>query len=219
VQEMQTGVWHWQAPHPDWEPSEPWDQEVPSYAIDDGDRLLLFDPLGPPSELLELGAAREPAIVLTAPWHERDTRSLVDRLGAPVFAPPPDTQEDLMRKYGVTAEQAAGGSPDLAWLLAGEAGEQHLYLAGDRLPVGVEAFPGREHNDLVLWIENSRAIIAGDTLVDFGKGLQIADWLRESVTREQVAEGLRPLLELPVELVLPTHGEPTDRAALEHALS
>jgi hypothetical protein len=60
---------------------------------------------------------------------------------------------------------------------------------------------------------------AGDTLVDFGKGFQIADWLRESVTREQVADGLRPLLELPVELVLPAHGAPTDRAALERALS
>lgn len=59
----------------------------------------------------------------------------------------------------------------------------------------------------------------GDALVDFGKGFQIADWLRESVTREQVADGLRPLLELPVELVLPAHGAPTDRAALERALS
>ena len=28
-----------------------------------------------------------------------------------------------------------------------------------------------------------------------------------------------PLLDLPVELVLPAHGEPTDRAALEHVLS
>jgi hypothetical protein len=26
---------------------------------------------------------------------------------------------------------------------------------------------------------------------------------------------LRPMLDLPVELVLPAHGEPTDRAALE----
>ena len=31
-------------------------------------------------------------------------------------------------------------------------------------------------------------------------------------------DGLRPLLELPVELVLPAHGAPTDRAALERAL-
>jgi hypothetical protein len=39
------------------------------------------------------------------------------------------------------------------------------------------------------------------------------------VTREEIAEGLRPLLELPVEFVLATHGGPTDRPALEHALS
>jgi hypothetical protein len=37
------------------------------------------------------------------------------------------------------------------------------------------------------------------------------------VTRDQIAEALRPLLELPVELVLATHGGPTDRAALERA--
>ena len=30
---------------------------------------------------------------------------------------------------------------------------------------------------------------------------------------------MRPLLELPVELVLPTHGAPTDRASLERALA
>jgi hypothetical protein len=39
------------------------------------------------------------------------------------------------------------------------------------------------------------------------------------VTREQIAEGLRPLLALPVEHVLATHGGPTDGAALERALS
>jgi hypothetical protein len=43
--------------------------------------------------------------------------------------------------------------------------------------------------------------------------------LSEGVTREQVVTVLRPLLELPVELVLPTHGAPTDRTALERALS
>jgi glyoxylase-like metal-dependent hydrolase (beta-lactamase superfamily II) len=39
------------------------------------------------------------------------------------------------------------------------------------------------------------------------------------VAPEQILESLRPLLELPVELVLPTHGAPADRAALERALS
>lgn len=50
-------------------------------------------------------------------------------------------------------------------------------------------------------------------------GFDISGWLRAGVTREQVVAGLRPLLDLPVEHVLPAHGAPTDRAALERALS
>jgi glyoxylase-like metal-dependent hydrolase (beta-lactamase superfamily II) len=181
---------------------------------------VLFDPLALPSELVELAADRAPVIVLTNPWHERDTQALVERLTATVFVPPPDTQEDLMRKYGLTAVQAAGGSPDVAWLLAGDTVEGHFYLAGDRLPVGAEAFPERDNNDLVLWLEDRNAVIAGDTLVDFGRSLEIPlEWLREGVTREQIVEGLGPLLGLPVELILATHGGPADGAALERALA
>jgi len=219
VRELRPGLWHWEAAHPDWTPEEPWGQRVSSYAIDDGQRLLLFDPLGVPPEIQERAAERETAIVLTAPWHERDTESLVGRIDAKVCAPPPDSEEDLMRKFDVTREQAAGGSPDLRWLLAAGTVETHLFAAGDKLPVGIEVFPGREHNDVVLWLADHRAVVSGDTLVDFGRGLQIADWLREEVTREEVVDGLRPLLDLPVELVLPAHGRPTDRAALERALS
>jgi hypothetical protein len=110
------------------------------------------------------------------------------------------TAEDLMRTYGLTAEQAGDGSPDLVWLLKEGKGDAYPYSTGDRLPVGVEAFPGQKPNDMVLWIESHAAVNAGDTLVDFGDGLHINPrWLRPDVTREQVVEGLRPLLELPVE--------------------
>ena len=50
----------------------------------------------------------------------------------------------------------------MAWLLASDTVEGHLFSAGDQLPFGVEAFPGREPNDVVLWVE-SGAVIAGDT--------------------------------------------------------
>ena len=99
-------------------------------------------------------------------------------------------------------------------------GEARPYSAGDRLPVGADVFPGHEANDTVLWAESRRAVISGDTLVDFGQGLEINErWLLPGVTREEIAEGLRPLLELPVEHVLATHGGPNDRAALERALA
>jgi glyoxylase-like metal-dependent hydrolase (beta-lactamase superfamily II) len=140
-----------------------------------------------------LAAGRETAIVLTCAWHERDARSLVERLDAAVFVPQPEKGDPIEGRQ--------------------------LFSAGDRLPV-VEAFPGKEANDLVLWIESRRALAVTDTLVDRGQGLELPDtWLPEGVTRKQMLEALRPLLDLPVELVLPTHGAPTDRAALERALS
>ena len=93
-------------------------------------------------------------------------------------------------------------------------------MIGDSL-FGLEAYPGREGQlDLVLWSERTHSVIAGDTLIDLGNGLEIAaSWLPEGVTVEEVAAGLRPLLDKPVEFVLPTHGAPADRAALEHALA
>ena len=78
MRELQAGLWHWQAPHPDWTPDEPWPQEVSSYAIDDGTRVLLFDPLAVPREILELAADRGVTLcgfvrggsanVYTEPW-------------------------------------------------------------------------------------------------------------------------------------------------------
>ena len=195
MREVQTGVWHWEAPHPAWKPEADWAQAVSSYAIDDGDRLLLFDPLAPPSEIDELAARRERAIVLTCPWHVRDARGLAERLGVPLYVAPPDE-----------------GDPNPV--------EGHVFRAGDRLPVGVEAFPGMEPNDLVLWVESRRALVAGDTFIDRGQGFEFpVDWANKGVPAEEILEALRPLLELPVEHVLPTHGAPTDRAALERALS
>jgi glyoxylase-like metal-dependent hydrolase (beta-lactamase superfamily II) len=95
-----------------------------------------------------------------------------------------------------------------------------VFRAGQRLPIGVEARPGMEPNDLVLWIEAQGALVAGDTLIDRGNGLEFpADWANKGVSPEQIMASLQPLLDLPVELVLPTHGAPTDRAALERALS
>jgi hypothetical protein len=63
-------------------------------------------------------------------------------------------------------------------------------------------------------------LVAGDSLVDFGRGFEVPpEVLQHGVTREQVVDDLRPLLRLPVEFVLPAHGAPTDRGALERALS
>jgi glyoxylase-like metal-dependent hydrolase (beta-lactamase superfamily II) len=83
----------------------------------------------------------------------------------------------------------------------------------------MQAYAGREDNDLVLWLPTVNAIVTGDSLSDFGDGLGIQMGGRKHLTRDDVARRLRPLLDLPIELVLPAHGEPADRAALEAALA
>jgi hypothetical protein len=78
------GVFHWTAMHPEWE------GPVSAYAIDDGRRLILIDPIAVPEEVRALFGSREVVTVLTSTWHERDAAVL----GFPVWAPAPDRPED-----------------------------------------------------------------------------------------------------------------------------
>jgi glyoxylase-like metal-dependent hydrolase (beta-lactamase superfamily II) len=198
VREVRPGVWHWEARHPEWNERQWWGPEVSSYAIDDGARLVLFDPLAPPAAIDKLAEDREPAIVLTCPWHRRDAEALARRYGAPLYVPPPDD-----------------GDPSPV--------DGTVFREGDRLPVGVEAYPGMEPNDLMLWVESHGALVAGDTLQDRGQGLQFLGELTNNVPAgfdtKQILEAMQPLLSLPVEIVLLTHGAPADRASLEGALA
>jgi|SRR5579862_5352662 len=202
MRELRSGLWWWEAVHPDWEEPEAgkepsWGPEVSSYALDDGERLLLVDPTTPPRPILDLAANRETIIVLTNWWHERDTTSVAASLNASVWGPPPDQDG-----------RGVGSSPN-------------RFEPGDRLPFGVVVFDGREPPlDVLLWIESHHAVAIGDTLIQRGDGIEVTDdWLADGVTHRQVVDGLRPLLALPIDVVLPTHGAPTDRAALERALA
>src|SRR5512138_3866775 len=80
------GVYHWTAAHPEWE------GPVSSYAIDDGERLILIDPIAVPNDVRALFGSREVVTVLTSTWHERDAASL----GIPVWAPAPDRPGDSL---------------------------------------------------------------------------------------------------------------------------
>jgi glyoxylase-like metal-dependent hydrolase (beta-lactamase superfamily II) len=201
VGEVKEGVWHLEAPHPEWNEPQWWGPNVSSYAIDDGARLVLFDPLSPPDEIDALAAERETAIVLTCPWHRREADALAKRYGATLYVPPPDE-----------------GDPSPV--------DGTVFNAGERLPFGVEAIAGTEPNDLLLWVETHGVLVAGDALQDRGEGMQFLGDVPNNVPSEwamamaQAKEGMQQrLLALPVELVLQTHGGPADKAALERALS
>ncbi len=201
VQELRPGLWHWTAPHPDWTPDEGgpdgWDQDVACYAYSAPDRLVLIDPLEPPSELEALARERgELTVALTCQWHARSAPELQERLGAVVYAPSPHDGEVRLDAQPVKPAET--------------------------LPGGVEVRPTSYGGEVVLWIPQHGALVFGDALLGGGPaGVRIQEsWLPKDVTLEQFKAALHPLLELPVELVLPTHGEPVEngRDALRHAL-
>ena len=196
MNELRPGLWHWTVRHPEWTDEDDaadlgWGPDVSCYAFAIGERLVLVDPAVPDGGLDDLLAGREGVIVLTCPWHVRDAVSL----GLPIHAPPLDAPRD--------------------W-------SAQTFTPGDTLGVGIRVFPGLEPFDLVLWLESHRALVFGDTLIDRGHGLELPDdWgppPAPGFSHRAVLDSLRPCLDLPLELALPTHGPPADRAAFERAL-
>ena len=88
-------------------------------------------------------------------------------------------------------------------------------------PASVEATDTRWGGELLYWLPDQRALVAGDVLLgdDEGGVLLPDSWLGDD--REEVRGALLPLLDLPVERVLVAHGEPVladGREALARAL-
>jgi hypothetical protein len=172
-----------------------WEEDVGSVAVDTSDGLVLIDPLDPPPEL------GQPAHVLvTVYWHAREAAGLKARTWAPSRSLRP------LANRGVEAENAADG-----------------------LPGGIRAFPTARAAEAVYWLPEHRALVVGDVLLGAGAKPRPTDdalrlcperWLGNA-TQDDLRESLRPLLDLPVEHVLVSHGAPVlggGKAALERVL-
>jgi hypothetical protein len=100
-----------------------------------------------------------------------------------------------------------------------ELAERHEGTVGE-LPAGVEVALDR-WDERVYWIPEHAALVFGDLVIARGDGLELPrTWIGEE-HYDEAREGIRLLLELPVERVLVTHGEPVledGRAALARAL-
>jgi hypothetical protein len=100
--------------------------------------------------------------------------------------------------------------------------------ANPSLPQGVETVTIPRAGETMVWLPDPRALVPGDRLLgDDRGGLRMCPpgWLRylePGLSYEELREELRSLLELPVEMVLVSHGKPVlqgGRAAIERALS
>jgi glyoxylase-like metal-dependent hydrolase (beta-lactamase superfamily II) len=195
---LATGLWRWTARHPEWHPGE-FGAEVGSYALaTDGD-LLLIDPLLPADDerpvldLLDgLGGDRAVNVLITIGYHVRSAEQLCERYGGRVYGP--RTCESRLREPALLTEL----TPDAPG------------------PAGVRAFPiGRpRRTERPLWLPSHAALAFGDAIVTTPEG-DLRVWVQDPVDdkrlrwySERFAPTLEPLLELPAERVLVTHGEP-----------
>ena len=93
------------------------------------------------------------------------------------------------------------------------------------VPPGVQSKPLRGAGETLFWLPDVATLVPGDRLLgapDGGLQLCPEDWLSSvRVDRLGLAGLIRPLIELPIERVLVSHGEPVledGRAALAQAL-
>jgi glyoxylase-like metal-dependent hydrolase (beta-lactamase superfamily II) len=87
---------------------------------------------------------------------------------------------------------------------------------------GVRAFDAGRQDEVALWLEGARAVVLADAVVgDQQGGLRLSPWYKFDAERKRTRLALRPLLDLPIEIVLPAHGNPVledGHQALEKAL-
>jgi glyoxylase-like metal-dependent hydrolase (beta-lactamase superfamily II) len=199
LQEVAPGLYRWTARHPDAEPDASpgspadWGPDVGSVAYAAPDALVLVDPLVP-QDRQDLRAALD---------------ELVQRVGRRVAILTTlgfhrRSRDELAARYQASTSRAKR-----------------------MLPAGVETIPIRGAGETMVWIPEHRALIPGDRLLgDDRGGLRLCpeSWLRylpSKMSQVALREALRPLLDLPVELVLVSHGEPVlrdGRNALARAL-
>jgi len=158
---------------------EQWREEVGCVAVESDDGLLFFDPLDPASEADHT--------FVTTFFHARDARGRV-------WAPTATVRR--LRNRGVEVTDP--------------------FEVGDALPGGVQCFNTAREGEVVYWIPWERALVVGDVLLGAGarprateEPLRLcpARWAAPA-TLDDLKASLRPLLDLPVERVLVSHGTP-----------
>jgi hypothetical protein len=195
LEELRPGLWRWTERHPDWEPHAVRDSPA------DWPELV-----GSVLHITDAAAVFvDPLLPARPPWARLDR--IVRRRRVHVLT----TIGFHRRSRDAVVERYAAATS----------------RARRSLPAGVDPFPLRRFGETVFWLPGPRALVPGDRLLGGRRGglrLCPESWLRYlpgSPTQAQLREALRPLLELPVQLVLVSHGRPVlrnARAALARAL-
>lgn len=192
VERIRDGLWRWTAPHPDWDGNEGWERDVGCVYYEGPDAVVLVDPLVPAGEEDRF-------------WEALDRD--VERAARPV----------------VVLRTVHWHQRSIDEVVARYPGARFANAESDPPPAGVEAHKAAR-DEMIFWIPEHGALVPGDVLLgtDDGAVRPCPDsWLPEGTTGQDLRDSLRPLLELPIELVLLSHGRPVlanGRDALAAAL-
>jgi hypothetical protein len=196
--EIAPGLWRWTATHPAWRPGAApdspadWDREVGSILWRSGEHAVFIDALLPDDR--------------AGFWRWADERVMgADRVCALT------TIEFHRRDSDLVAERYSADTS----------------RARAALPEGIEAIPLRGAGEVEFWLSRERTLVPGDRVLGGREGgLRMCpqswlNYLSSPVNRTDLSELLRPLLDLPIERVLVSHGQPVlagGRAALAEAI-
>lgn len=187
--ELAPGLHRWTARHPDADPSPTpgspadWGPDVGCVAYEAPDALVLVDPLVPDDR-----ADLRDAVDALVRRHGRRVAILT------TLQFHRRSREELATRYDASTSRAR-----------------------TTLPEGVETVQIKGAGETMVWLPEPRALVPGDRLLgaDGGRLRLCPDsWLRYLPSGMRTAglrDALRPLLELPVEMVLVSHGEPVLR--------
>jgi hypothetical protein len=189
-EEIVGGLWRWTAPHPDWpEGGEPGSSD--DWPQDVGS--VLYETAGAAvffDPLLPSDTERF--------WRWADTRCEGRQVAVlTTIGWHRRSRAELVERYGASTSRAK-----------------------PNLPSGVESIVVRGAGETMFWLPENRALIPGDRILGDSGGLRLCPdswmrYLRTPLTQQQLRQRLLGLLELPVERVLVSHGEPVLRDGKE----
>jgi len=200
VLEIAPGLSRWTGRH------EEWEEDVGSVYLETEDGVVLIDPIVPPEDSVRFletldreVAGAQVHVLVTVFWHTRNAAAMVERYGARVWGPARG-KSAIARRAGTVSDP---------------------FRAGEPLPGGVQAFPTARAAEVLYWVPRHGALVPGDVLLGEGAkgggtrragaaGIRMCpeSWLPEGKSHAELADSLRPLLDLPVERILVSHGVP-----------
>jgi glyoxylase-like metal-dependent hydrolase (beta-lactamase superfamily II) len=199
VIDVAPGLWIWRLRHPRWTPDQDWQPEVACTCVHSGFETLVLDPLRPPEGATEVWARlsehRPTSAVILKPDHVRDVDWFVERYQIRAFGPSLFWRDDIPNT------------------------ELEPIEPGTQLPGGLVAlYDGRGKNETPVWLPEQKTVVFADALTTQGDG-KLRVW-STPWHEERTLPALRKLLELPLEQVIISHGEPVhSRAEFEKALT